>query len=77
MFASWYVFKVKRTLISALSCGRSCANLIRQSIKDSVWLGIDHGADLVRWNFFFNDQTTIAIKLKKIHSPEPTLFEGL
>lgn len=29
------------------------ANLIRQSIKDSVWIGIDHGAGLVRWDFFF------------------------
>ena len=28
------------------------ANLIRQSIKDSVWMGIDHGAGLVRWDFF-------------------------
>lgn len=29
------------------------ANLIRQSIKDSVWIGIDHGAGLVRWGFVF------------------------
>ena len=28
------------------------ANLIRQSIKDSVWMGIDHGTGLVRWDFF-------------------------
>lgn len=54
------------------------ANLIRQSIKDSVWMGIDHGAGLVRWGcFFFNDQTTIDRKLNKDHPPEPTLSEGL
>ena len=52
------------------------ANLIRQSIKDSVWMGIDHGAGLVRWDFL-NHQTTIGRKLNKDHPPEPTVFEGL
>lgn len=28
------------------------ANLIRQSIKDSVCMGIDHGVSLVRYYFF-------------------------
>lgn len=53
------------------------ANLIRQSIKDSAWMDIDHGAGLVRWDFFFfNDQTTIGRKLNKDHLPEPTLLRG-
>lgn len=38
------------------------ANLIRQSIKDSAQMGIDHRAGLIRF-FFLSDQTTIGRKL--------------
>lgn len=54
------------------------ANLIRQNIKDSVWMGIDHGGwFMLDGIFFLNDQITIGRKLSKNYPPEPTLFELL
>lgn len=50
------------------------ANLIRQSIKDSVCMGIDHWVGFMRWySLFWDDQTTIG---RMTCPPEATLRGG-
>lgn len=52
------------------------ANLIRQSIKDSVWMVLIMGHVSLEGIFLIIKQT-IGRKLNKDHPPEPTFLEGL